>query len=352
MEGFVHVSRPARIVFGSGRITDLAKELEQLGLSRALVLSSPFQKDDAKALVHRLDGRAVGLFSDAAMHTPVTVTQAATEIYNQIDADCVVSFGGGSTTGLGKAIAYRTDCPQIVIPTTYAGSEVTPILGQSEGGSKTTLVDPKVLPEVVIYDPDLTIELPISMSITSGLNALSHALEGLYAQDRSPISSLMAAEGIRALKTALPEILKNPQGGEARAKALYGAWLCGTVLGSVGMSIHHKLCHVLGGTLDLPHAETHAVMLPHTIGFVDAVAPDALTPARTIFGGELGKALFAFCGDLRAPQSLKNLGMEEKDIEPVIKAALANPYWCPRPVEYEPLKALMIRAWAGDMPDH
>jgi maleylacetate reductase len=352
MDAFVHVSRPARIVFGRGRIADLTQELERLGLSRALVLSSPFQKGDAQALARRLGSRAVGLFSDAAMHTPVSVTEVAVQLFRKLDADCVVSYGGGSTTGLGKAIAFRTDCPQIVIPTTYAGSEVTPILGQTEDGNKTTLVDPKVLPEVVIYDPDLTTGLPVSMSITSGLNALSHALEGLYAQDRSPISSLMAAEGIQALKTALPEIRRNPASREARTRALYGAWLCGTVLGSVGMSIHHKLCHVLGGMLDLPHAETHAVMLPHTIGFVDAVSPAALAPAREIFGSELGTALFAFCGDLGAPQSLRSLGMEEKDIKPAVTAALARPYWCPRAVEYKSLKALMTNAWAGDMPAH
>jgi maleylacetate reductase len=151
-----------------------------------------------------------------------------------------------------------------VIATTYAGSEVTPILGETEGGLKTTKRDPRILPEAVIYDPDLTLGLPVGMSVCSGLNAMAHAVEALYAQDRNPISSWQAIEGIRALKDALPRIVAKPDDADARSRALYGSWLCGTVLGTVGMALHHKLCHTLGGSFDLPHAETHAILLPHS----------------------------------------------------------------------------------------
>src|SRR5262249_49398149 len=157
----------------------------------------------------------------------------------------------------------RTDLPQIVVPTTYAGSEMTPILGETAGGAKTTQKTLKVLPEVVIYDVELTLSLPVAISGVSGMNAIAHAIEALYAQDANPVIELMALEGIRALAGALPRIAEAPKDVEARSDALYGAWLCGVCLGSVGMALHHKLCHTLGGSFGLPHAETHTVVLPH-----------------------------------------------------------------------------------------
>ena len=186
------------------------------------------------------------------MHTPVDATEKALAVVRERAADALVAVGGGSTTGLGKAIALRTDLPQIVLPTTYAGSEMTPILGETSGGAKTTQRSPKVLPEVVIYDVDLTLGLPPAVSATSGMNAIAHAVEALYAKDRNPVISMMAEEGISALARSLPRISADPHDREARSGALYGAWLCGTCLGAVGMALHHKLCHVLGGMFDLP----------------------------------------------------------------------------------------------------
>ncbi|CUW83998.1 Maleylacetate reductase [Agrobacterium fabacearum S56] len=281
----------------------------------------------------RLGQLAAGVFSDAAMHTPVEVTKRAVEAYRAAGADCVVSLGGGSTTGLGKAIALRTDAPQIVIPTTYAGSEVTPILGQTENGVKTTLRGPEILPEVVIYDAELTLGLPVGISMTSGLNAMAHAAEALYARDRNPIASMMAVEGLRAMIEALPGVRMEPQDTKARETALYGAWLCGTVLGAVGMSLHHKLCHTLGGSLDLPHAETHAVLLPHTIAYVEQAVPDQLAPLAALVGGRAGTGLYDFAARLGAPASLAALGVGEEDLDAMAELATANPYWCPRPVE-------------------
>ena len=150
---------------------------------------------------------------------------------------------------------------------------------------KTTVRDASVLPEVVIYDSDLTLGLPVAMSVTSGFNAMAHAVEGLYAQDSNPVASLMALGGIRALKDALPRIVDAPRDPEARGAALYGSWLCGTVLGTVGMALHHKLCHTLGGSFDLPHAETHTVILPHSAAYNAAAAADALEPAARALPG-------------------------------------------------------------------
>ncbi|NSL21567.1 maleylacetate reductase [Agrobacterium tumefaciens] len=351
MQPFVYTTAPARIVFGTGSSVGVAEEIRRLGLSRALVLSTPHQKGDAEALAARLGPLAAGVFSDAAMHTPVKVTKRAVEAYRAAGADCVVSLGGGSTTGLGKAIALRTDAPQIVIPTTYAGSEVTPILGQTENGVKTTLRGPEILPEVVIYDAELTLGLPVGISMTSGLNAMAHAAEALYARDRNPIASMMAVEGLRAMIEALPGVRMEPQDTKARETALYGAWLCGTVLGAVGMSLHHKLCHTLGGSLDLPHAETHAVLLPHTIAYVEQAVPDQLAPLAALVGGRAGTGLYDFAARLGAPASLAALGVGGEDLDAMAELATANPYWCPRPVEKTAIRALLQRAFEGARPE-
>jgi maleylacetate reductase len=271
-------------------------------------------------------------------------------VVTDLGADCVVSLGGGSTTGLGKAIAYRTDLPQIVIPTTYAGSEVTPILGQTEGGRKTTVKDPKILPEVVIYDATLTTGLPVGMSVTSGLNAMAHAVEALYAQDRNPISSLMATEGLRAFRSALPAIIKDPHDLSVRADGLYGAWLCGTVLGTVGMALHHKICHTLGGTFDTPHADTHAIMLPHTAGFNAVAVPELLSPVADIFGGSVGGGLWDFAQSIGAPLALRDLGLTEADLDRAAKIATENPYWNPRPIDRPSIRELLQHAWEGTRP--
>lgn len=341
---------PARVIFGPGTLGTVAAEMEGQGACRALVLSTPFQRADAEALADRLGDKAAGVFAKAAMHTPVAVTEAALGQYQAAEADCVVSLGGGSTIGLGKALAYRTDCKQIVVATTYAGSEVTPILGQTENGLKTTLRDSRVLPEVVIYDPDLTLGLPVGMSVTSGLNAMAHAVEALYAQDRNPVTSMQAVAGLRALRDALPVIVRDPGNVAARGEALYGSWLCGTVLGTVGMSLHHKLCHTFGGSFDTPHAETHAILIPHTAAYNEPEAQDALSAAAALFGGSLGGGLWDFAKSLGAPLALKDLGLTEADLDRAADLAVKNPYWNPRLVERNSIRALLGQAWAGERP--
>ncbi|MFN3547563.1 MAG: maleylacetate reductase [Mesorhizobium sp.] len=347
---FVYTARPSTVVFGSGRSAEAGAWIEKLGCSRALVLSTPQQASDAGLLAGKLGPLSAGVYTGATMHTPVEVTEMALAVVAETRADCFVALGGGSTTGLGKALALRTDLPQIVIPTTYAGSEVTDILGQTEGGRKTTLRDAKVLPEVVLYDPDLTLGLPVGMSVTSGLNAMAHAAEGLYAQDRNPVASLMAVEALRALKSALPAIVRNPRDAEARADALYGAWLCGTVLGNVGMALHHKLCHVLGGSFDTPHAETHAIMLPHTIAYNAIAVPDLLAPVGEIFGDAPGAGLWDFASSIGAPLALRDLGLTEADLDRAADLATANTYWNPRAIARGGMRSLLRDAWEGRRP--
>ena len=249
MQDFVYQSAPMRVVFGTGTLRQLPDELSRLGVTRALVLATPRQKDLVAGIREMIGERFAGVFTGAVMHTPVEVTERAMETVRDVRADCIVAIGGGSTTGLGKAIALRTDLPQIVLPTSYAGSEMTPVVGQTSGGIKTTQSSPKILPEIVIYDVDLTMTMPPALSATSGINAIAHAVEALYARDRNPVISLMAQEGIRTLAHALPKICAQPDDKTARTDALYGAWLSGICLGAVGMALHHKLCHTLGGVV-------------------------------------------------------------------------------------------------------
>lgn len=348
---FTYEVNPGRILFGPGKAQAVAEEIEGLGAKRALILATSFQRADAQRLAERIGPLAAGVFSEAAMHTPVEVTLKALDAYRASEADCVVALGGGSTIGLGKAIAWRNGAPQIVVATTYAGSEVTPILGQTENGIKTTIRDAKILPEVVIYDPTLTVGLPVPMSITSGLNAMAHAVEAVYAQDRNPVSTLMAVEGVRALHDALPAILVRPDDLDARTQALYGSWLCGSVLGTVGMSLHHKLCHTLGGSFDLPHAQTHAIMLPHSVAYNAPAAARELQPLAAFFGESIGGGLHEFARSLGAPLALKELGLQEAQLDLAADLAVKNPYWNPRPVERDALRALLQRAWKGARPE-
>ncbi|MBS0505981.1 MAG: maleylacetate reductase [Proteobacteria bacterium] len=347
---FSYDINPARIVFGPGTLARVGDEIKRLGASRALILSTPFQQADAQALARQLGPLSAGVFAEAAMHTPVAVTARAMAAFDAAGADCVVALGGGSTIGLGKAIAYRNDAPQVVVATTYAGSEVTPILGQTEDGVKTTVRDPKILPEVVIYDPDLTLGLPVAMSVTSGLNAMAHALEAVYARDRNPVASLMAVEGVRALQGALPVIVADPRNAAARSDALYGSWLCGTVLGTVGMALHHKLCHTLGGSFDLPHAETHAIVLPHSAAYNAQAAAAELRPLTALFGGDIGGGLYDFARSLGAPLALKDLGLQESQLDQAADLTVKNPYWNPRPIARDAVRALLQRAWEGTRP--
>lgn len=347
---FVFPGLRSRVIFGHGTIAETGAEVERLGRGRAVVLSTPNQKAEAEALSARLGPLSAGVFSNATMHTPVAVTEAALAVFRASGADCVVALGGGSTTGLGKAVATRTGADQVVIPTTYAGSEMTDILGETAGGEKKTRRDASILPETVIYDIDLTLTLPPSLTVTSGLNAMAHAAEALYAPDRNPIITLMAGEAIRALTGALPAITKDAGDREARAAALYGAWLCGATLGGASMALHHKLCHTLGGSFDTPHAETHAILLPHTIGFNAAAVPELLQPIANALGGTPGAALFDFAASLKAPARLKDLGLGEADLDRAAGIAVKNPYWNPRPFDRKGIRALLQDAWEGRRP--
>jgi alcohol dehydrogenase class IV len=352
MKPFVYVGLPARVVFGVGALAELPRELERLGAQRALVLSTPEQVAQAEDIAQRLGRRAAGIFARAVMHVPIETAREAREEAKRIGADCAVTIGGGSTTGLGKAIALVSELPILAIPTTYAGSEMTPIFGITEGGMKKTGRDPRVLPKTVIYDPALTVGLPVGLSVTSGMNAVAHAAEGLYAQDANPIMSMLAEEGIRALARGLPRVVRAPQDLDARSDCLYGAWLCGAVLGAVGMALHHKLCHVLGGTWNLPHAETHTIVLPHAIAYNAPAASEAMARiARAIEAANAAQGLYDLERSLGAPLALRDIGMPGGgELDRAADHACASPYWNPRPIERAAIRKLLDDAWSGRRP--
>ncbi|MEO1459122.1 MAG: maleylacetate reductase, partial [Pseudomonadota bacterium] len=289
------------VAFGAGIRREIAAHAEAAGAARVLVLTTPPQEALGRELAERLGPRAVGVCARAAMHTPVEVTEEAAAVLAAAGADSVLAAGGGSTVGLGKALARRTGAAQIVLPTTYAGSECTPILGETEGGVKTTMKDPRLLPGTVLYDPELVATLPVAMTVTSALNAMAHAVEALYAEDRSAETDRLAMLGLTAFREALPGVMADPADLAAREATQRGAWACGTVLGRVGMALHHKICHTLGGSFDTPHAETHAIMLPHTVGFNAGAVPDQLQPLADLFGSTPGAGLFDFSAQIGAP---------------------------------------------------
>lgn len=352
VQPFVYTASPIHVIFEPGSIRRLDGELNRLNLSRPLLLSTPQQFDQISALSELLDAnKDVQIFSGATMHTPVEITAQAVLFAQEVKADSIVSLGGGSTIGLGKAISLRTGLVHICIPTTYAGSEMTSILGETDKGLKTTRSDPRILPSVVIYDVELTLTLPAKMIATSGVNSIAHAVEALYSPTANPVTTLLALESIKCLAIALPALIEDPSGLATRTLAQYGAWLGGICLGSVGMGLHHKLCHTLGGSFNMPHAETHTVVLPHALAYNSSRIPNVMASIAKVLPDSNGDAiagLGALLDKLKIERSLKAFGFKESDIEKAAELATANTYPNPRPVERDLMTELIRRIWAGE----
>ncbi|CAD6567497.1 MAG: hypothetical protein CYPHOPRED_001775 [Cyphobasidiales sp. Tagirdzhanova-0007] len=357
MKSFVYESLPARVIFGSGTSKNrVAEELRKLGCSRAIIITGPRGKsvgEDVKAAIPR--ELIVGSYSKAAMHTPEKITLDAIKYAEEVKADCAIAIGGGSAIGLAKSLALHSQgrIKQIAIPTTYAGSETTQVVGQTKDGRKTTTKSPLILPQVIIYDVDLTLSLSSSLTVSSAMNALAHAVEALYSQDINPIIELVAIQGIQSLKKALPLLTKDPQDVDARSDALYGAWACGTCLGAIAsMGLHHKLCHTLGGTFNMPHSETHTVILPHAAAYNAPYATDAMSKVASALGSSSApQALYDLARNNGGPYSLKSLGFKEEDLEKAAEVAAMSPYPNPAPLEKQKLLLLLQNAWEGKRPE-
>ncbi|MFD4504840.1 maleylacetate reductase [Streptomyces sp. NPDC058457] len=351
MRTFVYTSHPARVVFGAGTVERLGEEVERLGCSRVLLLSGRPLAAAAARVRQALGGLLVAEFDGAAMHTPVEVTQQALDVLKEASADGIVAVGGGSTTGLSKALALRTGLPQVILPTTYAGSEVTPVLGETRDGRKVTRSSPDILPETVVYDVDLTLTLPLSLTVTSGVNALAHAVEALYSADANPVTDGQALDAVSRIGRALPRLAADPADREARADLLHAAWLAGTCLATVGMGLHHKLCHTLGGSFGLPHAETHTVVLPHAMAYNAPAVPGVMRRIADALGvPDAPSGVYDLVTSLGGPTSLRDLGMPESALPRAAEPATSTPYPNPRELTGEGIAELLAGAWHGRRP--
>ena len=348
MHSFEHDDGASRTVFGVGTLSRVAPELARLGGRRALVLSTPGQRGLAQRLAEVLGDAAAGIFDGAAAHTPVEVTQAALSRATALGADSVVSVGGGSTTGLGKALSARAGLLHLVVPTTYAGSEVTSLLGETANGEKLTRTGPEILPRVVVYDVALTTTLTWPVTVTSAVNAMAHTVEALYAPDRTADTDAMAVDGLRALAGGLRSLQRDRDDLDARADLLLGAWLAGRCLEAVGMGLHHKLCHTLGGSFGLPHAPTHTVVLPHAMAYNASAAPEAMSAAAAALGvDDAPSGLQALVAGLAGPVRLDALGFALADVPRAADLATARPYPNPRPVDRDGIVGLLTHATEG-----
>jgi len=353
MQTFIYTAQSVRVVFGVDAWSELKAEVGLLGARKALVLCTPRQRALAERASEVLAESGAGIYDQAVMHVPVAAVNDAREAVRKSGADCIVAIGGGSTIGLAKALAMESTLSILVVPTTYSGSEMTSIYGVTENGIKKTGKDPRALPRTVIYDPSLTLKLPFDISVASGMNAIAHAAEGLYAQDGNPVLALMAEEGIRAMANGLRQLNGHADSLSARGDCLYGAWLCGTVLGNAGMALHHKLCHTLGGSFNLPHAQTHSIVLPHAMAYNAIAAAAAMQKISRALGQNevpAAGALYDLAQELGATLALQNVGMREADLDRAADIAASSPYWNPRPIEREGLRALLQAAFEGQRP--
>ena len=383
MRAFVHEALPGRVVFGAGAVARVADEVAALGLERVLVVAGGSSKIVGERIADDLGDRCAGRLGEVRQHVPEPLAADARRTAVEAAADGVVAVGGGSAIGLAKAIAVGSGAEAasgnagvavVAVPTTYSGSEMTPIFGvtgidtdrhppNGRGSAtgaeryrehKQTGRDLRALPRVVVYDPALTVDLPAAVTASSGFNALAHCVEALYAPGTNPVVQLLAAEGIRSLAGALPAAVERPDDLDARGGTLYGAYLAGAALAVAGTALHHKLCHVLGGTYGLVHGDVNAVVLPHVVAYNAAAAPDAVATVAARLGAERGQAapaLRALAERLGAPTSLAALGMPADGLDLAAERAVAETGATnPRPPDVTSLRALLQRAYDGAPP--
>jgi maleylacetate reductase len=352
-QAFARTGLPGRIVFGDGALRRLADELDQRDLRGAMLIAADYDSRLAEQGRDVLGERVRLSWGKVRQHVPRELAERATLAAIDAGIDVLVAIGGGSTTGLGKAVAVSTGLPLVVVPTTYAGSEMTPIYGLTSDGDKTTARDARALPSIVVYDPRLLTTLPAAVVGPSGLNALAHCAEALWAANADPITDAVALDGARRLGQYLPAAYASGDPA-VRGHVLIAACQAGLALGTVGTSLHHALCHLLGGMFDTPHAETHAIMLPYAVRYLQPAVPEAarrLAQALDTTVNELAGSIWSLGQSVGTPAGLRSIDIREDQITAITRAALDKNLPSPRPLEYAALRAALHAAWAGQRPE-
>ena len=356
MEPFEFVGLPSRAIFGAGKIVTLKDEIEALGASRALFCCSPGRTETVEKLATMLGALSAGVCARALPFTPMEAAEEGRRMAAETEADCLVAFGGGNAVGFAKAIALELDIPIIAVPTTLSGSETTALQGIIKDGKRVQNASPRMQAKTLIYDPELTLEVPLDVLIPSGMNSMAHAVGAIVADNGNPISRLCAQEGIRVMSSALRLMAKAPKDLDARNSAFYGAWLNANTLKLApgGVNVHHKLCHVLGGGFGLPHAEIHTVILPHSTAYNSQSVPQAMRAISTALGDETGDtagSLYDLECKINAPTALRDVGVPEDALDNVADQVATDSYYSnPRPIEREGIRELLENAWHGNRP--
>ena len=351
MTSFIHELATGRVIFGVGEVSRVADEVRRLDARRVLLIGGGYEKAYADRIADDLGDLLAGRIEEIVQHVPVEIAAKARRTADQLDADLLLCVGGGSATGLAKAVARERSMPILAVPTTYAGSEMSNIWGLTEGQRKTTGRDPRVLPSVVVYDPELTVTMPAGLTATSGMNSLAHAVEALYAQGASPIVALIAEESVRALARALPSCVQRPDDLAGRSDALYGAFLSGVALGNATMGVHHKVCHVLGGAYNLPHGGIHSAVLPYAVAYNRHAASEAMRRIAAALGADdAAVGLWDLARRIDAPTDLVSVGFDPSAVDEVAAIIAAAPPANPRPITEDGIRELITAACAGEPP--
>jgi maleylacetate reductase len=347
---FTYAAPAARVVLGAGRARQVAAELDLLGIKRVLVACTPSGARRYDDIISALGARCAAVFAKAEAHCPLPIADEALEAFVAHDADGIVTIGGGSSIGLGKFIAAKRGAPLLAIPTTLSGSEMTSLYGVKIGNEKRTSNDIAARPRAVIYDPALTGTLPAHETAATGMNCLAHCVEALYPAQPNPVARLLALEGIRSLATSLPGVVERNDVA-SRARALYAGFIGGMLVSMVGIGLHHKICHVIGGHFDVPHGDSNSTVLPHVVAFNAPAMPDIAADIAAALGSRAAaEGIADLAQRIAAPRSLRALGVPATGLAAVAREVVARGTHNPRPITVDGIEALLAGAWEGKLP--
>lgn len=342
LNDFRYLAYAQEVIFSPGAVARLREAVERLGWQRLMLCASHSMRLGGQVgkVESSLGERLVAVFDHVLPHVQDVQVQEALTLAREKHVDVVIGLGGGSPIGMAKAVGFELGLPIIAIPSTYAGSEMTPVYGithtDADPPRKVTISNPKIVPSLVLYDPELTLALPPALTASTGINALAHCIEALYSKTRNPLSSAAAAKGVRHIYIALQKSYQDGKNLEARTEMLLGSHLAGLSLASVSMGLHHGICHVLGGSANVPHGIANAIILPHVIAFnADATATYLVPAAEAMDIPEngsspkeridaMGQRISELIRQMDLPQLLRHAGVHKSDLPRLAQLAFQN----------------------------